>query len=624
MNTTMAPMDQLRQDTLEELRRRDDLRHAASLRRRDGGNGAGGKGGEGKRGDGNGDDNGGGGGGGGGNSGNGGGGGGNGNGNGGGPDSNGNGGDGKNNNNNEKNGGGSDNQKHNSSPPAAANEPSPPPTIVSTTPTTVVLISTTTAPAIAATSSSNTLVSTFFPITPSTTPFPTLSASAFSNPPDSSSQPRKGLSDDPDFPPSRIPKTITATTTSSMFLVPESALASSTSSANPSGINNNDNNNHHPSSKAKHGPGDLSPLAQHLLIAAGAIGAFIIVVAGIYFLTRVRKIDLLAFFRNRKFGKGGARGWYGWRKEETDYMSEPPPKYSGEVYPPEKTIPAQQQFDAFYTPTAMPPMANPASSANALARSDSGRQDIVREALLDNPAPFGTSPAPQPAALSATENFYGVAAQPTPLSRQPGTQNSQSTFVSQPSSNYNNTGTQNTFLTMNTMRTVQTQDAYDPNQREPNHLSYLSSLSSGFGDGLIIPESTVVGGGRQSYRQSKAPGAGRFSWMTSNRGSRAPAYGDRDTVYTTASIESAPRFRTVNSWVAQQAGRVERQQDVPAMPSIPAPLIPAPLQIGVGVDHQRKASEDPAFRQHPGEEIEISRGSRVPSSILDRKVGGVN
>lgn len=419
-----------------------------------------------------------------------------------------------------------------------------------------------------------------------------------------------------------------------MFLIPESALASSSSTASAKPTANN-NNNHHPKNKGN--PGDLTPLAQHLLIAAGAIGntfvcqcklksltfagAFIIVVAGVYFLTRARKIDIPAFFRNRKFGRGGSRGWYGWRKEETDYMSEPPPKYSGEAYPSEKNIPAQQQVEAFYTPTAVPPMATPASAANALERSNSGRQETMREALLDNPAPFATSPATQTGAISATENFYGVSAQATSLSRQPGTQNSQSTFVSQPNSNYNNTGTQNTFLTM---RTVQTQDAYDPNQREPNHLSYLSSLSSGFGDGLIIPDPTVVGGGRQSYRQSKAPGAGRFSWMTSNRGSRAP-YGDRDTVYTTTSVDSAPRFRTVNSWVAQQAGRVERQQDVPALPPLPLgtslPPLPLPLQIGGGADHQRKPSEDPAFRQHPGDEIQIGRGSRVPSSILDGKVG---
>ncbi|CZR57161.1 uncharacterized protein PAC_07050 [Phialocephala subalpina] len=626
----MAPMDQLRQPTLEELRRRHVPIDEARLRRRDGdgkGNGNG-KGSGGKR-DGGEDDSSGGGGGG-----SGGGDGGGGNGNGGNSDSNDNGDGGKSN--NGKNGSGNNNQKPKSSPQVAEAPPSPPPpsfplsAATSATPTTIVLISTTTAPPqvstttaiavpAAASLSSSTSISTFFPATTpiaTTTPFPLLPSSAFSDPPPSSSQPRKGVSDDPDFPPpTKSPKTVTATATTSMWLIPESIVASPTPTS--SGNSSKGSSNHHNNDNGKHNNPNLTPTAQHLLIAAGAIGAFIMVIAGLYFLTRMRKIDLLAYFRDRTFRKGGARGWYGWRRREEDYTSDPPPKYSGEEYPYEKSIPTQQTVDAFYKPTAVPKMATPASSANALERSDSGRQDMVREALLDNPEPFATTAAPQPAVLSATENFYGVAAQPTSLSRLPGTQ---STTVSQPNSNYNNTGTQNTFLTM------RTQDAYDPNQREPNHLSYLSSLSSGFGDGLIMPEPTVVGAGRQSYRQSKAPGTGRFSWMTSNRGTMAgpPApYGDRDTVYTTASIESAPRFRTVNSWVAQQAGRVERQQqsdqEVPAMPPIPAPL--QAQNTGAGSDHRRNPSENPAFKAHPGDEIEIGRGSRVPSSILDRKIG---
>lgn len=243
----------------------------------------------------------------------------------------------------------------------------------------------------------------------------------------------------------------------------------------------------------------------------------------------------------------------------------------------------------------------------------------MTRALLENPAPFGFSPAPQTTTLSATENFYevspensnlpqqpGTQAPQAPdfsqqtffLSRQPGTQSSQVSALSQPNSNYNNTGTQNTFLTM------QTSDVYDPGQREVNHLSYLSSLSSGFGDGLIVPESTV-NGAQPGYRQSR-----KFSWVTSVR--------DRDTIYTQASVESAPRFRSVNSWVAQQSSRLERPQEydvgVPAMPSLPPSL-------QIGVDHQRKASEDPAFRAHPGDEIPISGGSRVPSEILDKKIG---
>jgi hypothetical protein len=336
------------------------------------------------------------------------------------------------------------------------------------------------------------------------------------------------------------------------------------------------------------------------------------------------KVDILSKFRNRTFSRGGARGWYGWRRQAMDY-SDPPPVYPGEFYPAEeKAIPAQRQLDAFFSPMARPPLATPAGAA-ALTNTDPQRQETVRVALLDNPAPFGVSPEAQAGDLSATHDFYNISPQNANLSRQPSTQASQisqvsalsqqnttlsrqpgtqASLLSQANSNYNNTGTQNTFLTM------QTADAYDPNQREVNHLSYLSSLSSGFGDGLVIAASTVNGAPQQGYRQSQSQGAARFSWATSVR--------DRDTVYTQASMESAPRFRTVNSWVAQQSSRVERQRqsndEVPAMPPIPLPL-------QAGVNHHRKPSEDPAFRAHPGDEIPISRGSRVPSEILDKTIG---
>jgi len=338
------------------------------------------------------------------------------------------------------------------------------------------------------------------------------------------------------------------------------------------------------------------------------------------------KIDIFRKFRNRKLGRGGARGWYGWRRQSMDYASEPPPMYPGEAFPTEeKAVPAQRQLDAFFTPMGMPPVATPAG-ATSLANVNPQRQATTRAGLLDNSAPFGVSPAVETAGLSATANFYNIAPQnmnlsretgtqasqssqysqvsalsqqPNTLSRLPGTQMSQESVLSGPNSNYNNTGTQNTFLTM------QTSDAYDPNQREVNHLSYLSSLSSGFGDGLIIPESTD-NGGQPGQRQTR-----KFSWVSSVR--------DRDTVYTQASIETAPRFRTVNSWVAQQSSRLEKQPQT----DIPVPAIPfIPTSLQAGYDHQRKASEDPAFRAHPGDEIPISKGSRVPSEILDRKIKG--
>lgn len=175
-------------------------------------------------------------------------------------------------------------------------------------------------------------------------------------------------------------------------------------------------------------------------------------------------------------------------------------------------------------------------------------------------------------------------------------------------------------------------------------MSELSSLSSGFGDAQIdIPESgpnaantgtmnsNMTGYGStmntnaatlntlQTYRQSfmqrasrafAEPLTSRFSWTTANKD--APAGGQRDTVYTTTSEDSAPRFRTIHSWVTQQTHRVEKgkTEHVPSMPPLP------PSQ-----KHVKRASEEPAFRHHPGDQVNIPESTRVESLILDRKLG---
>lgn len=337
-------------------------------------------------------------------------------------------------------------------------------------------------------------------------------------------------------------------------------------------------------------------------------GAFVIVIGLVLLVLRMNKIDAFSKFRNRKVRKGGSRDNYGWRRND-EYATDAPPKYPGErnsyEYPSDmKSISPQKQADGYFTPIAMPPLAmaplaTPETAAT-LSLGNDPRQEQVRESLSNNAAPMGYSPSSQQGNMSTTQAFYNTTPQARNdlLTRQVSDANqtirSQNTFASQQTSNLN-----------------------DPYQREIGHMSFLSSLSSGFGDGLIIPDPTNPNSRQtQTFRQSQNPGAARFSWARSQ--------GQRDTVYTTTSEESAPRFRTVNSWVAQQTGRVERDAQIAnEIPNVPA--IPMPLQVGLnqqpGLNHQRNISEDPVFKFHPGEEIQISRGSRVPSTILNKQTG---
>lgn len=105
-----------------------------------------------------------------------------------------------------------------------------------------------------------------------------------------------------------------------------------------------------------------------------------------------------------------------------------------------------------------------------------------------------------------------------------------------------------------------------PAQRQ-TVVSQMSSLSSGFGDGDIImpPPQAATSPAHRS--------------MASNSSNGSELNGNRDTVYTENTEDSPPRFRTVNSWVRQQSGRVRRAQD-DVLP--PVPMLP-PLEQDLGM-----------------------------------------
>ncbi|PBP27974.1 hypothetical protein BUE80_DR001110 [Diplocarpon rosae] len=555
-------------------------------------------------------------------------------------------------------------------PPALAPNAVPTTTISSITPSaavsmsTVVIVSTTTAPPILSTIWMTTLVTpnpTFSVPTTSTLP---LSSSSSSLAPSNVAVASEKLvsiflapvnTPIPTLPPStpqpdsnRLPKglekgevrsfdsttAIVMTATSTIWtsiVVPQTALASSTISAVPDQAYQYEEN-YKDRGYTMEKSGQLSAESEHWLIALGAIGGFILAASAIYFLIRLkeRNIHFPTTTTNRTFGKGGPRGWYGWRKQDQGYMDYPPQYYYSSD---EKLSPIQQNAESYYLPAGTPVMASPGASGS-LSRANSQRLE-VRPGHFDNQGSIGapqyshtSSPVEQAGVISATQAFYNIGGQNVARPAEPliasSNTGSHEVLGDNAFSQYDNTGSNNTLASgqPNTRIIPTDSSAYDPSQRQTNHLSYLSSLSSGFGDGLIMPEPTVNGGAsRQTYRQSRDPGnpvAPRISWATSAAPQIPGVKGDRDTIYTTTSTDSGPRFRTVNSWVAQQSDRVDRQQksdrEIPTMPPIPHRL-----QTQFKTFHQRNLSEDPAFKHHPGNEIAIGGGSRVPSSILDAK-----
>lgn len=119
----------------------------------------------------------------------------------------------------------------------------------------------------------------------------------------------------------------------------------------------------------------------------------------------------------------------------------------------------------------------------------------------------------------------------------------------------------------------QASTAFDPAKRAVYRASELSSISSGFGDGdFIVPPPAAAQPDARPYSYAKTNLSRSNS--VANR-SEVGSAGQRDTVYTTTSEDMPARYRSVNSWVNQQTGRVQRQQDragdedVPPVPSLP-------------------------------------------------------
>lgn len=107
-----------------------------------------------------------------------------------------------------------------------------------------------------------------------------------------------------------------------------------------------------------------------------------------------------------------------------------------------------------------------------------------------------------------------------------------------------------------------------PKQLPVYRISQLSSLSSGFGDGDIVVSHPV-----EPQPLTAPPPVVTQPLRTTEDAER---YDKRETVYTQTSEDRPARFRSINSWVNQQTGRVQRASsrarergEVPVMPAIP-------------------------------------------------------
>ncbi|KAI0122106.1 hypothetical protein F4814DRAFT_457907 [Daldinia grandis] len=284
--------------------------------------------------------------------------------------------------------------------------------------------------------------------------------------------------------------------------------------------------------------GVLNPTAEHLLIAAGAIGAFILFCFIGWVIYRVLKRT-----KGQGIGISGGMGSIDKFHEKqrgsidgrTLYMSnEAPPIYDQGEY-------STMQSGNFYGPSKVYPP-GPGSMVRSVA-SNSEAGTLQRSP--DNNPP-----------LASIINQYV-----------PG-----------------NGGVSNNGDVNMTMRSQVTQPYYNESDlpRQPpetfnapkragTRASEISSISSGFGDGdIIIPPPS--GADKPVPAPVEENPAARDSWVS--RPSER-----RETVYTEASEDRPARFRSITSWVNQQAGRAKRagsrareRGEVPVMPAIPGEI----------------------------------------------------
>ncbi|OBT90653.1 hypothetical protein VE02_00529 [Pseudogymnoascus sp. 03VT05] len=318
----------------------------------------------------------------------------------------------------------------------------------------------------------------------------------------------------------------------------------------------------------------LTPEASNGLIAFGAVGGVLLLSFVVYILLRLRKTDAFSCFSccgsKRKSQSNASKSLY----------------HASGIFgtaAPSETQTHSRGFSAFFNPMIQ-------IRATEYEKDPSQGQPYWRNSLIQNAAPIAVSQQPMPSRDDP----------PMPV----------------------------------------LPPAYRQVNGKNPRMSEVSSLSSGFGDAVIdIPESgptTYVNKSGQGLPKPNNQTLGvdlgpRFSWanVPTPRTLGTHRNGDTaNTATTTNSRDSEPRFRTVTSWVNQQTNRVMKNQGddrasaAPGQGSSSVPDVPAVPEAYGGGKHQRMSSAetDVVFRAHPGDEVEIKESSRIPSTLLTRKL----
>ncbi|KAH3913202.1 hypothetical protein HBH56_113110 [Parastagonospora nodorum] len=347
--------------------------------------------------------------------------------------------------------------------------------------------------------------------------------------------------------------------------------------------------------------GGISQTTEHLLIAAGSIGATIVIVMIIlaFYTMRKRGLTISDVIQNSKASlrqRGGPP---------------PPPKYGMDT---------KKSFDDYtYAGNDVYPPGRAATNSRsgslgtlkplqALGRSDSFNQMGLNKSNANNQS-FILDPAPPSRQNSHRRDISDTPSSPVlpiqSMRRSESTHNTRSLRDEEEALDY--------------YETMPHQQSAVP--APPTFRQFLSNRPS-------ASQRPGLGGGMAS----------RFSWTNSNA-PQTPHDPSRDTAIAGPGRDSfmtqrssVPRFRTIDSWVNQQSTRVEEQKlkqqfrmtqsttysdedSVPEMPRVPSTL-------SKEVKHARHDTIDtaPIFKQHPGTEVRFSTRSTVPSEVLETRV----